>query len=951
MHETDVTFGPTMITFQLRILKTRCVSHHLDDALFMSVLYLWIVGSLCVKDIPISHVIAVEGDDTYLPCDISTSDEDDSVHLVLWYREDLDASVYSLDARGRDFGIAERWSDNAVFSNRAYFLPDEKPARLAVDKIREDDGGIYRCRVDFKKGQTRNSKVNLTVIVPPQEIVITDENGVTRTSQVGPYLEGSDMELHCDVYGGKPSPTVAWYRNKQIFMDKSEMIQPGIIRSTIIIKNLERRDVYTELTCGATNHNKSTLLSATVTVEMNLDPLDVNILNANKPLSANKHYELTCETYGSRPPATITWWWNGEHLKSSHDTTTHDANITKSFLSFTPSKGDTGRRLSCRAENRELSMGPIEDEWVLQVNYKPETRIQLGTSLNRNAIREGTDVYFDCLIKAQPAVYKVEWRHQGRTLHHTISQGIIISNQSLVLQGVERKSAGNYTCVGFNTEGDGVSSPFHLDIMFAPTCRPNQTKIHGVGKQEKANISCQVEANPPEVEFRWTFNNSAESIDVAPGHIVKTGVSSVVSYTPMKELDYGTLLCWASNVIGGQQVPCVYHIIPAGHPDMVHNCSTHNTSTSSFTVRCSEGFNGGLQQSFLLEVRESHNQVVRVNLTSAVPQFSVSHLNPGMLYQACVYAFNEKGRSEPMVVQAGTLRLPEKQLTTDPGKSRDRPRHHVKLTPMLSVMIGVVAALVIVAVIVIVVLRIQNGNPDDQGKPHLEEHQKKTKSVPIQRELRFREVCSLITEEKHVSTAFVKSLEASGDEGDDKNPDIIPQVVSSGGEEGQIEFVRKHRMQAVSTIDTSPSRPRCSVMEEGSGTCGGGGGGGNYVGYCTIRSGMPLREMSAGKHKSFQPMMTSDPVYGTGVCTLPRQHWPSHGNSQGISMTNMTMNSPAVLYTGLGIVGRGCPSATIMTKDMDTVRAPGPRLATIQTSKESNTTMTMTQVTKRESSV
>lgn len=98
----------------------------------------------------------------------------------------------------------------------------------------------------------------------------------------------------------------------------------------------------------------------------------------------------------------------------------------------------------------------------------------------------------------------------------------------------------------------------------APTCKPNQTKVHGVAKQEKANISCQVDANPPEVQFRWTFNNSAESIDVAPGHIARAGTSSVVSYTPMTELDYGTLLCWANNRIGAQQVPCVYHIIPAG---------------------------------------------------------------------------------------------------------------------------------------------------------------------------------------------------------------------------------------------------------------------------------------------------------------------------------------------------------------------------------------------------
>lgn len=112
---------------------------------------------------------------------------------------------------------------------------------------------------------------------------------------------------------------------------------------------------------------------------------------------------------------------------------------------------------------------------------------------------------------------------------------------------------------------------FKSGIPVSPTCKPNQTKVHGVAKQEKANISCQVDANPPEVQFRWTFNNSAESIDVAASHIARAGTSSIVSYTPMTELDYGTLLCWATNRIGHQQVPCVYHIIPAGEVSLRDN--------------------------------------------------------------------------------------------------------------------------------------------------------------------------------------------------------------------------------------------------------------------------------------------------------------------------------------------------------------------------------------------
>jgi hypothetical protein len=40
------------------------------------------------------------------------------------------------------------------------------------------------------------------------------------------------------------------------------------------------------------------------------------------------------------------------------------------------------------------------------------------------------------------------------------------------------------------------------DVSFptdAPTCRSSQQRVHGVAKQERAHITCHVDANPPEV--------------------------------------------------------------------------------------------------------------------------------------------------------------------------------------------------------------------------------------------------------------------------------------------------------------------------------------------------------------------------------------------------------------------------------------------------------------------
>lgn len=69
-------------------------------------------------------------------------------------------------------------------------------------------------------------------------------------------------------------------------------------------------------------------------------PLDVHILGANQPLSASRRYDLLCQSSGSRPPATITWWRNGQRLTKTKETVSkiyiiihlHDYNILHKLI-------------------------------------------------------------------------------------------------------------------------------------------------------------------------------------------------------------------------------------------------------------------------------------------------------------------------------------------------------------------------------------------------------------------------------------------------------------------------------------------------------------------------------------------------------------------------------------------------------------------------------------------
>lgn len=107
-----------------------------------------------------------------------------------------------------------------------------------------------------------------------------------------------------------------------------------------------------------------------------------------------------------------------------------------------------------------------------------------------------------------------------------------------------------------------------LLVTDSPVCKVEQKRVYGVAREERANVLCEVNAYPPPEEFQWVFNNSASTQEVSPDrfHSSLPHSLSTLTYTPQNELDFGTVMCWATNKAGRQRDPCVFHIIAAGKP-------------------------------------------------------------------------------------------------------------------------------------------------------------------------------------------------------------------------------------------------------------------------------------------------------------------------------------------------------------------------------------------------
>ncbi|XP_071541503.1 uncharacterized protein [Panulirus ornatus] len=670
---------------------------------------------------PLTEVPAVVGGQAFLPCDIT--EPGDSPMLVLFYNGVTGRPIYSIDSRSGPLEDSVKWSG---LGDRAHFDLTSPTQSLVIDPVEAQDDGDYRCRVDFRASPTRNLRVNLQVVVPPRRVVIINSAGLEVSGVIGPYPVGGNLVLTCQATGGRPPPQVTWWHEGSLLDDLMETNTSQVMQNILTLPNLSRQHLYRVITCHATNSNMTQPLRTSVTLDMSFPPLEVSVLGNNPPLAEGTPYTLECEAGGSRPPATLSWWMDGLLMTTPDDQMTMEGNVSKTTLHLTPIRLNDGAIVSCRAENPQMPGAAMEDFVKLNVHYTPQLQLRAGHNLVMTSIKQSDDVYFECVIQANPPVQTVQWFLQGEELHHNVSAGVILTNQSLVLQSVGRHSSGLYTCRATNQHGSATSQAIQLSVKFTPVCVDEQKWTYGSGRSQQVNVSCEVDAYPEAQTFRWAFNTSTEMVHIPKNRTYFDHNRSVMAYTPRTHHDFGTLLCWAVNEVGSQPQPCVFLIVPASVPESVHNCSVwHNASAAGeVVVACEAGWSGGLTQTFTLEVRKmtSSGQLgpVITSLTQEIkPHFTVKGLAPGAEYQLSVGASNTQGAAPTTVLLHHTpIDVAEKRTSAAAAESFGATLNLTAMAPILAVVAGAVASLVICSVVLALVIRSRLG----RGHNHTHNH-------------------------------------------------------------------------------------------------------------------------------------------------------------------------------------------------------------------------------------
>lgn len=126
-------------------------------------------------------------------------------------------------------------------------------------------------------------------------------------------------------------------------------------------------------------------------------------------------------------------------------------------------------------------------------------------------------------------------------------------------------------------------------------------------------------------------------------------------------------------------ISCCIVSTGAGKPQSVHNCTVRNNTDGAVDVQCEPGYDGGLQQVFVLEVfaenldSQVDGEALYRNMTDRTsPRFSLGKVALGVLYTARMYAANAKGKSTAVTLPRFSFPSSENQM----GEYHHHPAYH-----------------------------------------------------------------------------------------------------------------------------------------------------------------------------------------------------------------------------------------------------------------------------------
>ncbi|XP_034146108.1 obscurin isoform X18 [Esox lucius] len=359
-------------------------------------------------------------------------------------------------------------------SKTVHMETNGKNRQLVIEKVEKKDAGQYTCEVGPEK---LSFKMKVT-----EAQAFSNKESVQKEVKA---MISQKATLSCEVFD--PKTEVKWYKddklltpNKRVFMETKGK------RRQLLIEKVEKKDAGKYI-C----HAGVEKLVFDVQVAEEQQAAFTNRDSVQKEIKAtlSQKATLTCEVIDNKTE--VKWYKDGKLLTSSKTVYTEAKGKTRNLVIEKVEKKDAGE-YSCEIGAEKLAFKIHVIETQTAFSNKESVQREVNATLSQKAT-------LSCDVSDTKT--EVKWYKDSKLLTnsktvHMLSKG---KTHQLVIENVEKKDAGQYTC-----EAGGEKLVFKIQVAETQAVFTNKESVQKEVKatlSQKTVLNCEVSDTKTEVKW------------------------------------------------------------------------------------------------------------------------------------------------------------------------------------------------------------------------------------------------------------------------------------------------------------------------------------------------------------------------------------------------------------------------------------------------------------------
>ncbi|VDO44713.1 unnamed protein product [Brugia timori] len=429
----------------------------------------------------------------------------------------------------------------------------------------DDNGAVYECQsTNLADDVPLSEGIRLSVLFAPRSIEISGETTV-RTGHI--------VALQCRTGLSNPAAKISWLINGQavqsVIHSYLEQTTGTVTVSNLTISSTDVNVVKHQINvqCIAVNDQGTTSKQLELLLKFIAPPMKPVIYGSEGMiLLEGETLNLTCESQGGNPLATLTWFRGVEKLKGTRNAALGD--ISQSAISVSLDRTMNNQQLKCEARNGALDE-PLVVTKSLTVLFPPR-RVTVRQDRSKRLIIAGEITKLFCLVHSSNPIAQLTWtfpvvasagflfeeKRNNRSAVQVPSIPNILRNQEYgghemesVIEFIptEEMDGGEVQCTASHPQwAEQKFALYSLNVLYAPRIVVDGALAIVIGEGDDFKKNITLRANPPVSTWRWRKDGS--HFEHMVGAITARG--PVLSGHSVTRFDSGLFTLIAGNSIG-----------------------------------------------------------------------------------------------------------------------------------------------------------------------------------------------------------------------------------------------------------------------------------------------------------------------------------------------------------------------------------------------------------------